>query len=73
MYLRKAFQQSEDFYLANEAPPPITGHISAISGAEWDPSGNLLFTAGTRSREIHVIACLKDESFAQISRPERQV
>uniref|UniRef100_A0A914YAT8 Elongator complex protein 2 n=1 Tax=Panagrolaimus superbus TaxID=310955 RepID=A0A914YAT8_9BILA len=63
-------QQSEDFYLAVEAPPPITGHTSAISAAEWDPTGSILFTAGTRSREIHIIAFLKDGSYAQIARPE---
>uniref|UniRef100_A0AC34FFE0 Elongator complex protein 2 n=1 Tax=Panagrolaimus sp. ES5 TaxID=591445 RepID=A0AC34FFE0_9BILA len=63
-------QQSEDFYLAVEAPPPITGHTSAISAAEWDPTGNILFSSGTRSREIHIIACLEDGSFAQIARPE---
>uniref|UniRef100_A0AC35F0N9 Elongator complex protein 2 n=1 Tax=Panagrolaimus sp. PS1159 TaxID=55785 RepID=A0AC35F0N9_9BILA len=62
--------QSEDFYLAVEAPPPITGHTSAISCGEWDPTGNIFFTSGTRSREIHIIASLKDGTFAQIARPE---
>ena len=28
------------------------------------------FTAGTRSREMHIIGCLADGTFAQIARPE---
>uniref|UniRef100_A0A7E4VMN9 Elongator complex protein 2 n=1 Tax=Panagrellus redivivus TaxID=6233 RepID=A0A7E4VMN9_PANRE len=62
--------KEDDFTCAVEVPPPITGHQSLIVSAEWDPSGNILFTAGFRDHEIHAMATLKSGVFAQISRPE---
>ncbi|KAE9546222.1 hypothetical protein FO519_010566, partial [Halicephalobus sp. NKZ332] len=63
-------EKGPDFCIAIEQPPPFNGHLSYVTGVHWDPTGKLLFTAGSRSREIHTIAALKDGTLAQIARPE---
>uniref|UniRef100_A0AC34QXS5 Uncharacterized protein n=1 Tax=Panagrolaimus sp. JU765 TaxID=591449 RepID=A0AC34QXS5_9BILA len=66
----KMDKKGEDFYVATETAPPFNGHLSSITGAHWDPTGTLLFTAGSRSREIHILAPMNDGSICQIARPE---